>query len=335
MLRPYAVSGVLLFGTLLSQRAAVVAAPQAPAGAARAPVAAMYGDDQLRGKAITLGFQTASLPATNTAAFPVQIYLTQGDLQRAFDESRFRPDAAIVPTNTDLQLTAGSPATQKVLIDRVQRQPAVMKTLQDQADARRGRGAGGQAGPLEIGVDTFVAQLSASPGPESSFPGNVCLIATDFANGAAIDRRELFAQDRFRRGIAACLRALDAAGAHSVVVPLVGAASSGTQATDPQYEGQRLLMECRLTNAVAGIALGIADFAATRRSLREIGIIQWEQEILGMFGATRGAAMSRAAQTAYRTYTNQVKLALRNGLAGQKTTPGDVSGACSGILNPQ
>jgi len=333
MLRHFALSGALLFGIVLSLRAAVVAAPQAPVAAPQAPVAAMYGDDQLRGKAITLGFQTASLPATNAAAFPVQVYLTQGDLQRAFDEARFRPDAAIVPTNTDLQLTAGSPATQRVLIERVQRQPAVMKTLQDQADARRGRGAGGQTRPLEVGVDTFVAQLSTSP--ESSFPRNVCLIPTDFANGGAIDRRELFAQDRLRKGIAACLRALDAAGARSVVVPLVGAASSGTQSKDPQYEGQRVLMECRLTNAVAGIALGIADFAATRRSLREIGIIQWEQEILGMFGATRGAAMSRTAQSAYRTYTNQVKLALRNGLAGQKTTPSNVSGACSGILNPQ
>ena len=138
-----------------------------------------------------------------------------------------------------------------------------------------------------------------------------------------------------RKGIAACLTALDAAGAQSVVVPLVVAASSGNQSNDPQYEGQRVLMECRLTNAVAGIALGIHDFSASRRSVREIGIIQWEQEILGMFGATSTAPMSRAAQTAYRTYTNQVKLALRNGLAGQKTTASDVSGACSGILGPR
>jgi hypothetical protein len=324
MLRPHARFHAFLFSTLVSLSAGIVAAPQAP-------VAAMYGDDQVRSKAITLGFQTASLPATGTATFPAQVYLTQGDLQRAFDDGRFRPDAAIVPTNTDLQLTAASPATQRILIDRIQRQPAVMKALQDQADARRAR----SSARLEIGIDTFVAQLAVPSDQASSFPRNVCLIPTDFANGGAIDQRELFAQDRMRKGITACLTALDAAGAQSVVVPLVGAASSGTQSKDPQYEGQRVLMECRLTNAVAGIALGIHDFAASRRSIREIGIIQWEQEIFGMFGASRGAALSRTAQTAYRTYANQVKLALRNGLAGQKTMPSDVSGACSGILNPQ
>ena len=91
-------------------------------------------------------------------------------------------------------------------------------------------------------------------------------------------------------------------------------------------------MECRLINAVAGITLGIHDFAATRRSVKEIGIIQWDQETLDMFGAKRGAAMSRAAQSAYRTYTNQVKAAVKNGLAGQKTMPGDVSGSCSAIF---
>lgn len=327
MLRLHARSRALLLGTFASLSAGIVAAPQGPA-----PVAAMYGDDQLRNKAITLGFQTATLPPASTATFPAQIYLTQGDLQRAFDEGRFRPDGAIVPTNTELRLTAPSPATQRVLIDRIQQQPAAMKALQDQADARRGRGP---SGGLEIGVDSFAAQLPASGGPAPPFPRNVCLIPTDFANGGAIDRRELFAQDRMRKGIAACLTALDAAGAQSIVVPLVGAASSGTQSNDPQYEGQRVLMECRLTNAVAGITLGIHDFAASRRSIREIGIIQWEQEILGMFGATRGNPMSRAAQTAYRTYTNQVKQAMKNGLAGQKTAASDVAGACSGILNPR
>jgi hypothetical protein len=61
---------------------------------------------------------------------------------------------------------------------------------------------------------------------------------------------------------------LDAAGAQSLVLPLMGAASSREQAL---YEGQRVLKECRLINATAGIALGIHDFAEARRSLTEIG----------------------------------------------------------------
>ena len=328
MLRYSARSSALLFGLFLFLGAAIVAA--------QSPIAAMYGDDQLRNKVITLGFVTAEIPASAGASFPAEIYLTQGDLQRAFDETRFRPDGAIVPTNTDLQLTAPSPATQRVLIDRLQKAPAAMKALQDQVDARRSSSAApGQSGLLQIGVDSFAARLSsAGTPPGAAFPQNVCLVATDFANGGAIDRRDLFAQDRMRKGITACLSALDAAGVQSLVVPLVGAASSGTQSRDPQYEGQRVLMECRLINAIAGIALGIHDFAPNRRSVREIGIIQWEQEILGMFGATRGSPMSRAAQSAYRTYANQVKLALQNGLAGRKTSTSDVSGSCSAILNP-
>ena len=74
-------------------------------------------------------------------------------------------------------------------------------------------------------------------------------------------------------------------------------------------------------------------FAPNRKNLREVGVIQWEQEILPMFGAGQGAEMSRAGQAAYRTYTDQIKQALRHGLAGQHTTSTDVSGGCTGILN--
>ena len=299
------------------------------------PMSAMYADDQVRGKTIALGFLTASVPAAGNATAPAQVYITQGDLQRAFDDSRFRPDAAVVPTNTELRFTAAAPATQRVLIDRLQKAPAAMAALQAQGAARRAQAtAAGRANGtvLDIATDSFVATFAGDATESEPFPRTVCLLATDFADGGAIDRRELFAQDRMRKGIASCLTAVDAAGAHSLVIPLVGAASSGTQTRDPQYEGQRVLMECRLINAIAGITLGIHDFAATRRNLQEIGIVQWDQETLGMFGVSRDAAMSRAAQSAYRTYTNQVKIAVRNGLAGQKTTAGDVSGNCNAIL---
>jgi len=332
MLRLQIRAAVLLLGALLVARPELIAAP-------RGPVAAMYADDQTRGKAIPQGFAAVSLPASADAPSAAQIYLTTGDLQRAFDNARFRPGAAIIPTNTELQLTAKAPATQQVLVDRVRKQADVMRALQQQVDARRARssGAAGQAGALEVGVDTFVVKLSGggSRPAAGAYPPTVCLLATDFAQGGAIDRRELFAQDRFRKGIATCLGALESAGVESLVVPLVGAASSGVQKSDPQYEGQRVLMECRMINAVAGIALGIHDFSPSRRNLREIGIIQWERDILDMFGATRGAPLSNAAQSAFQAYMGQIKLALRNGLAGQKTTASDISGSCGTIFNAQ
>ena len=308
--------------------------------AQQGPVAAMFSDDQRRDASLASSFVPADLPATTAAAFPLRVYLSAGDLERAFDTTEFRPDAAIIPTNTDLQITASSPATQRVLIARVQKQADVLRDLEDQIAARRKQSSaapGGEPGLLRIGVDTFVAQLPRASAAQSrgAFPKAACLIATDFANGGAVDRRELFAQDRVRKGIAGCLTALDAAGAQSVVVPLMGAASSTTQVNDASLEGQRTLKECRLTNSTAGIALGIHDFAASRRSLREIGVIQWDQEIVGMFKVPAGSRAERSAGVAYRAYAEQIKLAFRKGLAGEKTTASDLNGSCTAILNVQ
>ena len=300
------------------------------------PVAAMFADDQKRGEAIALSFSTTELEPTASATATLQIYLTAGDLERAFDVPAFRPGAAIVPTNTDLAITAASPATQAVLIDRVRKQPDVMRDLQSQIAARRAQPRqSGDGGVLSIGTDTFVAQLPRTGVKQAggAFPGTVCLVATEFAKGGAIDRRELFAQDRVRKGIAACLAALDAAGIQSVVVPLMGAASSGLQANDPAFEGQRLLKECRLVNSLAGIALGVHDFAPARRNIRELGIIQWERELGEMFSLPKGTRLAQTAQNAYRAYTEQVKQALRKGLNGEKTTAADVDGSCNAIFS--
>lgn len=300
----------------------------------------MFRDDQQRGQSTGLSFATMELARTAAAGFPVQIYLTAGDLERAFDRPQFRPDGAIVPTNTELAIMAAAPATQRVLIDRVRRSPDVMRDLQDQIDARRKKAtpaSGGQEGLLEIGVDTFTVQLPRKAGSRQSgaFPGTVCLIATDFPKGGAIDRRELFAQDRIRKGVAACLDSLDASGIQSVVLPLMGAASSGMQAKDPRYEGQSILKECRLLNSVAGIALGIHDFAPGRRRIREIGIIQWDQEIREMFSLPQGTRLSQTAQNTYRTYAEQIASTFRRGLAGEKTTSSDIDGSCTAILNAE
>lgn len=329
---------VLLMGLALAVPA-VVMTQSAPATApSSGHVAAMFESDQKTEPSRAASFHLVDLPATGTAAFPVHVYLSAGDLERAFDRSEFRPDAAIVPTNTELLITAPQPATQRLLVERVQKQPAVMRDLEEQIATRRKQPAAGNAGEpglLRVGVDTFVAQLSrgVEAATTSAFPKNACLIATEFANGGAVDRRELFAQDRFRKGIAACLTALDAAGATSVVLPLTGAASSEAQSNDARYAGQRVLMECRLINSTAGIALGIHDFAASRHNLREIGVVQWDRELDTMFKVAPGSRAAAAAQSAYQTYAGQVAEAFRRGLRGEKTTGSDVAGSCDAILN--
>jgi hypothetical protein len=289
----------------------------------------MFRDDLRREQALALSFLPIELPAAG-AASPLHVYLSAGDLERAFDEAGLRPDAAIVPTNTNLVMTAASPSTQRMLVQRVQKLPQVMADLRDQIAARRKQAPAGDGGVLQMGVDFFVAQLPRKSGAASgkgAFPRLVCLIATDFASGGAVDRRELFAQDRVRKGVAGCLSALDAAGAGSVAMPLLGAASAKTQSNDPVYEGQRLLKECRHLNAAAGIALGIHDFAPGRRTLREIGIVQWNREIHEMFGS------GRLAQAAYRVFAEQMKQAVNKGIAGQKTTASDVDGNCSATFS--
>jgi hypothetical protein len=317
----------------------LVAVAGAMIAAQQGPVATMFGADQKRHASLALSFLQVDLPPSKTANAPARVYLSAGDLERAFDRAEFRPDAAIVPTNTDLQVTSSDPATQRVLIDRVQKEPDVMRDLEDQIAARRKQlstAAAGDQGLLRIGLDTFVVQLpraAAGTPSRGAFPGTACLLPTDFVSGGAIDRRELFAQDRFRQGIAACLTALDAAGMVSVVVPLMGAASSTPQTSDAAYEGQRVLKECRLINSVAGIALGIHDFAPGRRNLRDIGVVQWDQEISGMFQVAEGSRAAQTAQLAYEAYAEQIRAALRKGLAGQKTTASDVHGSCAAILN--
>jgi len=315
---------------------ACLAALAIVARAQQTPIAAMFGDDQKRDQNLAPSFLVVDLPASKTGGPPAKVYLSAGDLERAFDRPAFRPDGAIVPTNAELQVDAPSPATQRVLFDRVRKLPDVARDLQDQVEAYRQKhpAASGHPGVMTIAVDTFLAELSRNAKQSTgAFPRVVCLVATDFAKGGAIDRRELFTQDRVRKGIAACLTALDGAGVQSVVMPLMGAASSGTQAKDTQFEGQRILKECRLLNSVAGIALGFHDYAANRRNIREIGIVQWEQEITDMFSVPPESRAAESAQRAYRTYADQVKTVFNKGLAGQHTTASGMDANCNTTFN--
>lgn len=318
----------MILRTRLTRSAAVLAmaATAVVVFAQDGPVATMFRDDLKREHSLSLSFLPIEMPAAGSSS-PLQVYLSAGDLERSFDNPAFRTDAMIVPTNTGLVITAATPSTQRVLVGRLQRQPQMMAALQQQIAARRKQTPAGADGVvLQIGVDTFVAELAGSADPaggRGGLPRLVCLVATDFPTGGAVDRRELFTQDRVRKGVAGCLAALDAAGASSVMMPLLGAASARTQSKDPVYEGQRLLKECRHLNAVAGIALGIHDFAPARRAIREIGIVQWNREMTGMFSG------GRLAQAAYRIYAEQIKRAVNKGMAGEKTTAGDVDGNCS------
>ena len=188
----------------------------------------MFRADLKRGDALALSFLPIQLPAAGTAP-PLNVYLSAGDLERGFDTAAFRPDSAIVPTNTGLVITAASPTSQRVLVTRVAKQPLVLADLQDQIAARQKQtpAPGGDGGVMQIGTDSFLARLPRSgPAAAGTYPRLACLIATDFPTGGAVDRRDLFAQDHVRKGVAGCLTALDAAGAGSVMMPLLGAASA-------------------------------------------------------------------------------------------------------------
>ena len=87
------------------------------------------------------------------------------------------------------------------------------------------------------------------------------------------------------------------------------------------------------TQIAAGIALGVRDFAANRRNLREIGLIQWDEEVVGMFRVPKGSRAEAAARRAYAEYSERVAQAFRKGLAGEPTTASDVHGSCIGVLN--
>jgi hypothetical protein len=177
-------------------------------------IAAMFAADQKRDAARAESFEVADLPASKAAAFRARVYLSAGDLERAFDRPEFRPDAAIVATNTDLAITAPPPTTQRVPIERVRRQPAVMRDLEDQIASRRKQTApapAGEPGLLRIGVGTFVAQLprgAAGGRSAGAFPKSVCLIAAAQVSGAF--RRGLTGEKTTSSDIGSCNAMLDA-----------------------------------------------------------------------------------------------------------------------------
>ena len=262
------------------------------------------------------------------------MYLSAGDLVRAIDSPGFRPDGAIVPTNAELQIHAPNPTTQRVLVDRVRKLPDVARDLQFRPMLPEEEpSASGYPGVITIGVDTFLAELPRNAKQSAgAFPRVVCLIATDFANGGAINRRELFTQDRVRKGIAAGLTALDGAGVQSVVMPLMGAASSGTQAKDavPRPASAEGMPSPELGRwnrvGVTRLRCESPQHPGNRPG-------EWEQEITDMFSVPAGSPAAESAQRAYRTFADQIKVALNKGLSGQHTTASDMDNNCNTTFN--
>jgi hypothetical protein len=306
------------------------------------PVASWFTDRQGSSQ-FARSFYEEQLSATPTEPRELSVYLTVGDIAVAFDEARFRPDGAIVPTNMNLDLHASFPATQAILIRRVSADPTALHDLQTQVEAERKRhGSGIAAGSavLALATGTFTASLKRVPLTNDArsrpFPTTVCLIATDRPTGGSISRRDLFTQSQVRIGVKDCLLSLDKSGAHSVMMPLIGAASIATQGKALADPKERLLLRCRLVNAISGIALGISDFAPTRGAVEEIGIVQWDTDLLRLFSAPNRPVtpkIEEALARDYQDYSQGVIETLKRGLQGKLTTGDDLKERdCNWIL---
>ena len=175
--------------------------------AQQGPVAAMFADDQKRNASLAQSFTTAELPATSGASVPLQRVpqrrRSRAGLRRIRIPSR-RDDCPHQHRPADRGTGAGDPA---------------------RADRSRSETAGRHAEPGRPGRSAPATGVSTNrrragppshrhrfvrgaPGagrrcPAGAFPKAACLVATDFANGGAVDRRELFLQDRMRQGISA------------------------------------------------------------------------------------------------------------------------------------
>jgi hypothetical protein len=264
---------------------------------------------------------------------PLGIYLIVGDIALAFDTPRFRVDGAIMPTNMNLDIQAPFPTTQATLIKRVKSYPAVFRDLLEQIDLERKRhdpGASRETAVLPMATGTFTAQLKRPPlnatAHEQPFPTAVCFIATDYPYGGSFANRDLFTQSKVRLGIRDCLAALDKAGVSSVAMPLIGSASVATPTKSLLDPKQRQLLRCRLINSISGIALGIGDFALTRHSITEIGIVQWGDDIQRLFQPPKVSTdpvLQNRLKDEYVGYAQGATATLTRGLRGTLTTGED------------
>jgi hypothetical protein len=236
-----------------------------------------------------------------------RVFLVSGSLDEAFD---FRPDAVVVPTNTQADLFAEFPITQHILIDRAQLTPGAADALRQAVDARR-------KGLLPLGTGSLTVTL---PEPaRQRLPGVVCLIATDYSQGGSNERRDLFYQHHIATGVGGCLRDIDATGARSIALPLVGSATFATR--DSALKGEeRDLLQCRLINSISGIGQAIAEFSHTPFGLTDVGVVIWEKDLRRLFGTTPADPRRKE----FDRFAAFARASILRGLAGKNTTSAEL-----------
>jgi hypothetical protein len=286
--------------------------------AAEKPLGTMFRETQAESK-FDRSFFSHEVPRSESSTSSWMVYLFAGDLAKTFDLPKYRVDAAIMPSNTRMQLNAIFPFTQKILLDRVRRHKNEFENLENQV-----RKIPETDLPMILGTDTFTARLRFQPNSPASlpFPSAVCFIATDNPEGGSIEQRDFFYQRRVRDSVSKCLKSLNALGAKSVAMPLIGAASTGTRDQDLPTARVRALLRCRLINSISGIALGISQFMPERRSIEEIGVIQWDKDIERLFRPPTNSSKEDVAtlKEEYAKYAQNSVETMKRALAGQVTT---------------
>lgn len=286
----------------------------APSG----PVARHFLFEQGR-SLLNRSFYQESLLVTDANRQPLDVYLLVGDIAMSFDNSKFRPDAAIMPTNRELEFLAKFPITQKIIISRAMKsryaKDSILAAKSEKASVRMA------TEPVLVRLKSGLAPVDEEREP---FPSWACFLATDFSTGGSGSEkfRDLFEQQQIKIGVRACLSKLDEAGVRSVVMPLLGAASSWTQ--EVSNSKARELLRCRTINSIAGISLGIKEFSVTAKSILEIGIIQYDKDIRKLFFFSSASNGSPAEIKAYQTYAKGAAETFRRGLQGIATKQSDL-----------
>jgi hypothetical protein len=241
-----------------------------------------------------------------------RVYVTVGDLDHTIATGKYRPDAVVVPTNTSGELEAGFPITQQVFVNRVRSNPVALSALRHAIQTAQHKA--GSYEFLQLGTGSLTVEMPAA----ASVPRLVCLLATDNRGGGSIDQRDFFYQDRISAGVGGCLRGLEASGARSVALPLVGSAMFAT--ADGALNGsERALVKCRMLNSASGIARALGALPNTTR-LQDISIVIWRHDLERLFG--NSASDPRRAD--FAQFAQQVRATVARGLAGRVTTAGEV-----------
>lgn len=295
----------------------------ASSGADR-PVRQLFVDAKTKTPLLNRSFSTHRVQAPSD----LNVYLFASNIELAFDKREFRPDAMIIPTNDQLLFEEVYPTTQKLLVDRLKREPENYTRVVSEADEYMKKQS-----RLIMATDFFPIQLKPNSAPKSMeaqpFPSFVCLIATDATIGGSIDLRPLFTQFKIKDGIEKCLAWLDAKKVNSVVMPLIGAASGLREDGHLNEESERKLMECRHYNSIAGIGLGIAAVSPKLKHIQEIGVIQWTEAfetmfpLLGLASHTQPipTVLPDAGLNAYKEFAALAVRTLEEALKGTAANP--------------